>query len=224
MQRPTFLRMRVPHFSMRIVATANLRRRVERMLAAGAEPGGAMPSTPADALARAIDESDATPSFGPGSRIGPFELIAVLGEGGSSTVFRAVRDTDGVRQEVALKLLHRSLHSPHARRQFRRERRALTQLQHPGIARLIEGGITETGLAYIALEFVDGEPITVYARETKLDCARAFEIISAGLPRRRIGASRADRASRSETVQRAGYRRRHGEAARLRHRETARQR
>ena len=148
---------------------SELRRRLERMLAAGAGPGGAMPSTPAEELARAIDESDATPSFGLGSRIGSFELIAVLGEGGSSTVFRAVREVDGVRQEVALKLLHRSLHSPHARRQFRRERRALTQLQHPGIARLIEGGITENGLAYIALELVDGEPITFYAREKNLD-------------------------------------------------------
>ena len=91
-------------------------------------------------------------------------------------MFCADRDCDGVRQVVALKILHRSLHSPEARRQFRRERQALTQLQHPGIARLIEGGISETGTAYIALELVDGKPITHYALEHKLDLRGRLEL------------------------------------------------
>jgi serine/threonine-protein kinase len=84
-------------------------------------------------------------------------------------VFRAARTIDGVRQVVALKLLRRSLYSRDAQRQFRRERRALTQLRHPGIARLIEGGISESGLAYIALDLVEGTPITDHARTLRLD-------------------------------------------------------
>ena len=76
----------------------------------------------ADAVARAIGEADETHALPPGTRIGPFELIEVLGEGGSSTVFRAERIADGVRQDVALKLLRRGLYSPDAQRQFRRER------------------------------------------------------------------------------------------------------
>src|SRR4029079_722513 len=56
-----------------------------------------------------------------------------------------------------------------AQRQFRRERSALAQLRHPGIARLIEGGISESGLAYIALDLVEGTPITDHARTLRLD-------------------------------------------------------
>ena len=124
----------------------------------------------ADAVARAIGETDATPGLaGRARRIGPFELLEVLGEGGTSTVFRAERTIDGVRQIVALKLLRRSFYSQDAQRQFRRERLALSQLRHPGIARLIEGGISETGLAYIALDLVDGVPITDHARNNRLD-------------------------------------------------------
>src|SRR5262249_37535171 len=87
----------------------------------------------------------------------------------SSTVFRAAREHAGVRQIVALKLLRRGLYSDEAKRQFRRERQALAQLHHPDIAQLIEGGITETGLAFIALELVEGAPITEHARTLELD-------------------------------------------------------
>ena len=151
---------------------ARQRSEIERMLAAdtiGEEwlaPGDA-----ADA-ARVIGDASIAGAMPPGSRINAFELIEVLGEGGSSTVFRASRQEAGVRQEVALKLLARGLYTPAAQDQFRREREALVRLRHPGIARLIEGGITDQGLAYIVLELVDGVPITHYAREHKLDLRR----------------------------------------------------
>jgi serine/threonine-protein kinase len=152
------------------------RDRIRRMLAVHAAALESMPATPAEVLARALGDPEDSPAISVGARIGPFTLNRVLGEGGSSTVFRADRDSDGVRQVVALKILHRSLHSPEARRQFRRERQALTQLQHPGIARLIEGGIGETGTAYIALELVEGKPITQYALERKLDLRSRLEL------------------------------------------------
>ena len=147
---------------------AGLRAKIERMIAADADDDVVLERS-VDAVARAIGESDATEGLPPGTRIGPFQLIEILGEGGSSTVFRAERTIDGVRQVVALKLLRRSLYSKDAQRQFRRERSALAQLRHPGIARLIEGGISESGLAYIALDLVEGTPITDYAREHRLD-------------------------------------------------------
>ena len=148
---------------------ADIRARLERMLAVEPGAGGAIPAVTADVLAQAIGDIETTHGLAAGSRIGAFELLAVLGEGGSSTVFRAKREIDGVRQEVALKVLHRGLHSPDAQRQFRHERLALTQLTHPGIARLIEGGVTEHGLAYIALDLVEGAPITHYAIANKLE-------------------------------------------------------
>ncbi|HSS06913.1 MAG TPA: serine/threonine-protein kinase, partial [Rhodanobacteraceae bacterium] len=147
---------------------ADMRARLERMIAADADDD-VMLERSADAVARAIGEADETHALPPGTRIGPFTLIEVLGEGGSSTVFRAERIADGVRQVVALKLLRRSLYSRDAQRQFRRERSALAQLRHPGIARLIEGGISESGLAYIALDLVEGTPITDHARTLRLD-------------------------------------------------------
>ena len=141
------------------------RAEAERMLAADATEGELLSSGDAASAARAIGDTGVADALPPGSRIGPFELLEVLGEGGSSTVFRAFREVDGVRQEVAIKLLARGLYTSDAQRQFRREREALARLRHPGIAHLIEGGITDHGLAYIALELVDGQPITRYARE-----------------------------------------------------------
>jgi serine/threonine-protein kinase len=142
--------------------------RLQVMLEARSAPGGAVPEVSAEELDRALGDED-LPGIGPGTLIGAFVLTDVLGEGGSSTVFRAERTVDGVRQIVALKVLRRGWHSPDAKRQFRRERRALAQLRHPNIAHLIEGGVTETGLAYIALEAVDGVPITDYVRAHRLD-------------------------------------------------------
>jgi len=145
-----------------------LRARIERMVAADADDDVVLERS-VDAVARAIGDADTASHLPAGTRIGPFELLDVLGEGGSSTVFRAARTVDGVRQLVALKLLRRGLYSADAQRQFRRERLALSQLRHTGIARLIEGGVTETGQAYIALDLVDGVPITDYARNQRLD-------------------------------------------------------
>jgi serine/threonine-protein kinase len=148
---------------------AELRISVERLLVADAADDDTLFSGGAEAAARAIGETDVVDALPPGSRIGPFHLLAVLGEGGSSTVFHAYREIEGVRQDVALKLLRRGLYSPDAQKQFRRERQALAQLRHPGIARLIEGGVTDGGLAYIALELVEGKSLTEYAREQRLD-------------------------------------------------------
>jgi eukaryotic-like serine/threonine-protein kinase len=160
-QRPEYLDRSCP---------VELRPRVEAMLAATATPTGeALPMVSADALADAIGEHDSPRLPPPGTRIGPFELVSLLGEGGHASVFRAFRDNAGVRQEVALKLLRHGVYTAHAQRQFRRERQALSQLHHPGIARLIEGDVTESGVAYIALELVDGLPITQFARDRELD-------------------------------------------------------
>lgn len=144
------------------------RERLARMLEIDADDS---PLVEKDAgqVAELIGEVNYASSLPPGSRIGPFELAEVLGEGGSSIVFRATRTVEGVRQEVALKLLRHGLYSPDAQRQFRRERLALAQLDHPGIARLIEGGVTESGMAYIVLDLVEGTPLTDHARDKRLD-------------------------------------------------------
>ncbi|WP_300620100.1 serine/threonine-protein kinase [Dokdonella sp.] len=131
---------------------------------------------PLDDLADALDGDEPPVALPSGGRIGPFELLGVLGQGGFSTVYRGVRDVEGVAQEVAIKLLHRGLQTASSQRQFRREQRALAQLRHPNIARLIEGGVTDAGLPYIALELVGGERITEHVRRLRLGLRARLEL------------------------------------------------
>ena len=150
---------------------------IENMLAADAADVSRVLARPYGSLLEEIGDIDMESSEPPtGSRIGSFTLLEKLGEGGSSVVFRAEREQAGVRQTVALKLLRSGLYTHEEQRNFRRERLALAQLRHPGIARLIEGDVTESGIPYIALELIDGEPITVHARGRRLDLRQRLKL------------------------------------------------
>lgn len=149
-------------------ADAVLRARVAALLHADANIQDPLRTGWADRVAREMGDDSERPRLPPGGRIGPFEIVCLLGEGGFSTVFEGRRDVAGVVQRVAVKLLHRGLHAPDAKRRFEHERRALLQLRHPNITRMIEGGVTDAGLAYIALDLVEGVPITDYARSRGL--------------------------------------------------------
>jgi serine/threonine-protein kinase len=104
-----------------------------------------------------------------GTCIGSFRLREVIGQGGSSVVFRAEREAGDGSQVVALKLLRTGLYSADAQRRFRREQAILAQLTHPNIAGLIEGGVSSAGIPYIAMELVDGVPITQAADARSLN-------------------------------------------------------
>ena len=95
-----------------------------------------------------------------GGTVGPFQILELIGEGGSAAVFRASRPAGSGEQLVALKVLRASVLSSDGERRFRREQAILAQLTHPNVARLIEGGVDNSSHAYIAMELVDGEPIT----------------------------------------------------------------
>jgi len=154
-----------------------VRARVESLLRADASADEPVSRSNLDNLAQAIGDASA-PALPSGSRIGPFEIVRVIGEGGSSTVFEAHRELEGARQSVALKLLRQNLLSPEARRRFGREQRALIRLQHPNIARMIEAGLTPEGLAYIALELVDGMPITEFASAHALGARERLQMFA----------------------------------------------
>jgi|GEM_PF-658411 len=153
------------------------RKAVQRLLAADAETTTRpLDQSFDDLLERVGDVDEPLPPPAAGSMIGPFTLLDKLGEGGSSIVFRAERVQAGVRQTVALKLLRRGLYTADEQRRFRSERRALAQLRHPGIARLIEGGVTDAGVPYIALELVDGMTITAHASANRIDLRQRLRL------------------------------------------------
>jgi len=97
-----------------------------------------------------------------GQTIGPYRLVRLLGAGGMGTVYLARRTQDGFEQEVALKVVRRSLGNQSARERFERERQILANLAHPGIALLFDGGQTSEGQSFYTMEYVDGEPLTEY--------------------------------------------------------------
>lgn len=137
--------------------------RLQTMLASDESTSHLLREAAGEAI-RLIDS--ATESFGAagsqlvGKRFGEFTLTSLIAEGGSSVVFRAERAVgDGV-QVVALKVLRTGLFSREAQRRFGREQAILAQLEHSNIARLIEGGVSDAGIPYIAMELVDGMPIT----------------------------------------------------------------
>lgn len=104
----------------------------------------------------------------PPERVGPYRLGALLGRGGMGRVFRAER-VDGVfEQSVAIKLMSRRVASEALAAQFARERQILADLQHPNIARLLDGGVTDDGQSYIVMELLPGLPITQYAAKHEL--------------------------------------------------------
>jgi Serine/threonine protein kinase len=148
----------------RAQALANLnmtdsdRIRMQHMLATDASVPGLLQATAGEASQRLGNDELAQSLVG--TNIGTFRLLAVIGQGGSSVVFRAERSAGDGSQFVALKLLRTGLYSADAQRRFRREQAILAQLTHPNIASLIEGGVSEAGIPYIAMELVEGEPIT----------------------------------------------------------------
>ena len=104
------------------------------------------------------------PGVAPGVMVGPYRLVRMLAEGGMGQVWLA-RRADGLYQRrVALKLLRPGLADPSLRLRFTRERQILARLEHPHIAHLLDAGISSDQQPYLALEYVEGEPITDWCR------------------------------------------------------------
>ena len=97
-----------------------------------------------------------------GRRVGAYELLEQIGIGGMGTVFLARRTDSEYESRVAVKLIRPGVLSEEALRRFRAERQALANLNHAGIARLLDGGTTADGLPFLVMEYVEGEPIDEY--------------------------------------------------------------
>ncbi|NYF22230.1 serine/threonine-protein kinase [Xanthomonas sp. JAI131] len=103
-----------------------------------------------------------------GSRIGPYALERLLGEGGMGQVWLAQRADGLYQRQVALKLLRPGYADAALRQRFTREREILARLEHPHLARLLDAGIASDGRPYLALAYVEGEPLTDYCQRLHL--------------------------------------------------------
>jgi serine/threonine protein kinase/tetratricopeptide (TPR) repeat protein len=103
-----------------------------------------------------------------GALVGPYRVIRSLGEGGMGAVFLAERADGQFAQKVAIKLVRRGLLSTHVQKRLRIERQILATLDHPNIAKLLDGGTTSEGTPYIVMEYIDGEPIDMYCDRNAL--------------------------------------------------------
>jgi eukaryotic-like serine/threonine-protein kinase len=151
-----------------------LRSEVESLLESDELTGGFI-EEPAFAIPRDLFPDDAEEPVA-GRKFGAYQLIREIGRGGLGAVYLAARADDEYRKEVAIKVIRRGLDTDDIIRRFRNERQILAQLDHPNIARLIDGGTTDDGLPYFVMEYVSGEPINAYCDAHALPTAERLAL------------------------------------------------
>jgi eukaryotic-like serine/threonine-protein kinase len=146
----------------------DLRQRIESLLVEHEKEGDEFLRDPAVDLDiyRDMVEIDADPWLG--RHIGPYKLLHELGSGGTGEVYLAERDDAQFEQRVAIKLIRSGQESAAVVSRFKAERQILAGLDHPNIARLLDGGRTPQGQPYFVMEYVPGLPITDYCHQKKL--------------------------------------------------------
>lgn len=123
------------------------------------------------------DSSDTLEQRMEGQRLGCYRILRKLGEGGMGDVYLAERADEEYRQQVAIKLVRSGAFSAQLQGRLRTERQILASLQHPNIARLLDGGRASDGTPYLVMEYIEGEPIDVYCDKNRLTIAERIQLI-----------------------------------------------
>ncbi len=158
------------------VAHAGDRAAVLALLRADDEGQGVLDTPAGELVGRMKSDGPALEGL-VGQSMGAFRLVRLLGKGGMAAVFLGQRQVGDFEQQVAIKLLRRGLYSELEQRLFLRERQVLANLSHPNIARLFDGDVTEAGIPFLVMEYIDGVPITRYANEHKLDVRQRLALL-----------------------------------------------
>lgn len=149
---------------------AELRADVERLLHADAQASGFV----GDAAAGI--QRVASTVFPESGHIGPYRIVRELGRGGMGTVFLGERDDAQFKMRAAIKLIKRGMDSDAVLERFRHERQILAGLEHPNIARLLDGGTSSEGLPYFVMEYVDGLPVDKYCQTRGLSIDERLQV------------------------------------------------
>ena len=139
--------------------------------------GDFMRAPPTFAAGRAVDSASAPPEPGAHALVGPYRLLREIGQGGMASVWLAERADGLIERQVALKLPHVSWGAADFASRMARERNILASLTHPHIARLYDAGLAADGRPFLALEYVDGQPIDAWAAARSLGLHQRVELI-----------------------------------------------
>ncbi|HEX8115948.1 MAG TPA: protein kinase, partial [Pyrinomonadaceae bacterium] len=152
----------------------DLRREVDSLLACEAGADGFL-QAPALALSADFFDGDSAGDRA-GQTVGHYRIKREIGRGGMGAVFLAERSDGEFRQEVALKVARRSFTDSDLARRFRQERQILASLNHPNIARLLDGGVSADGEPFLVMEYVEGVRIDDYCDEGDLPAGERLKL------------------------------------------------
>jgi len=158
------------HLNRLRAADPELAAEVVSLLAASEDPGF-LTSPPNIPLAGGLPDDPMVQA-----RVGQYRIVERIGSGGMGVVYRAIRADDHFSQEVALKLVRRGMDTEQVLQRFRTERQILANLDHPNIARLLDGGMSPDGRPYLVMDLVEGEPIDVWCRQQNLSLRERLEL------------------------------------------------
>ncbi len=149
---------------------AELRREVESLLSAHDQAGSAFLKT------AAVGMKGPSTSSREGLLIGAYQIIKGLGHGGMGEVYRAARADGQYTKEVAIKLVRRGSDSRFVLERFLTERQILASLDHPNIARLLDGGSTDDGVPYLVMELIEGTPLDEHCDNNRLNITARLKL------------------------------------------------
>ena len=152
-----------------------LRQQLEELLATAPQADAYFEKLSEDILGAAPLELEQ--AVQPRIRIGPYRTEGLLGSGGMGAVYLAARVDGEFDHQVAVKVLHLDMHTPEVRARFLAERQLLARLSHANVAQLHDGGVTDDGRPYFAMEWIDGKPITSYCRDNELSVEQILRLV-----------------------------------------------
>lgn len=126
-----------------------------------------------------VSRAPGTTSPMEGRRLGAYRIMREIGQGGMGSVYLAARADDVFHKEVAIKIVRMGLANADLLRRFHQEREILASLDHPAIARVIDGGSTEEGLPYLVMDYVDGRPIDAWCDQHRLSVSERLKLFRA---------------------------------------------